>query len=131
MPIITLRMNKMPSSRAKTDLVEGLSLITENILRKNRKVIVVRFDVDDRQDGQWYVNTALPKGEEVIFELSIAITRGTNTDKEKADWIAEAWRLVSGAVENSPYPNYISINEIDGNNWGYNGLTQDYRRNTK
>ncbi len=127
MPIIVLRVNRMPSEKTKNALAENLSFITEKILRKNKKLIVVRFDVDSQQE-QWYTSGAVKRDDEVIFELSIIITKGTNTDKEKTAWIAEAWRLITEAIGNSSHPNYISIKEIDGNSWGYNGLTQDQRK---
>ncbi|MDZ8026237.1 MAG: hypothetical protein RMX97_16300 [Nostoc sp. DedQUE11] len=127
MPLITLRANNISSERIRNSLAESLSLITENILRKNKQVIVVRFEATDRQ-AQWYVGGAVKSDDQAIFELSIFITKGTNTDSEKAEWIAQAWRLVTEALGSAPHPNYISIQEIDGKSWGYNGLSQEQRK---
>jgi 4-oxalocrotonate tautomerase len=126
-PILTLRLNKLPPAKVKYELAENLSLITEKILRKNRKLIVVRFDVDTQQD-QWFSNGFVTQ-QDMIFELNILITKGTNTELEKNQWIAESWKITTNAVGNSSHPNYISIREIDGGDWGYNGLTQNQRKN--
>ena len=127
MPLITLRANKISSEKIRDSLAESLSLITEEILRKNKKLIVVRFELANQQT-QWYVGGAVKSDDAGIFELSIIVTKGTNTDEEKALWIAQAWKLVTEALGSAPHPNYISIQEIDGKSWGYNGLSQEQRK---
>ena len=127
MPIIVLKANKIFSEKSRSNLVQGLSEITEQILRKNREVIVIRFEIADQQK-QWYLGNSPLKDDEAIFELSIKVTKGTNTEREKADWIAEAWKLANEALGSAPYPNYISIQEIDETSWGYNGFTQAQRK---
>ncbi len=127
MPLITLRANKISSEKIRDSLAESLSLITEEILRKNKKLIVVRFEVANQQ-AQWYVGGAVKSDDAAIFELSIIVTKGTNTDEEKAEWIAQAWELVTQVLGSAPHPNYISIQEIDGKSWGYNGLSQEQRK---
>ena len=126
MPLIKLRANKIFSENIKGSLAESLSLITEKNLRKNKKLIVIRFE-DADQEGQWYVEGAIKSDDRAIFELSIIVTKGTNTDEEKAEWIAQTWKLLTDVLGSSPHPNYISIQEIDGKSWGYNGLSQAQR----
>lgn len=126
MPLITLKVNQIFSEAVRNTLAANLSLITEKILRKNKQVIVVRWETIP--SSQWYVGHAIKGDEEAIFELSILITTGTNTDSEKAEWIAKAWNIVTEAIGNAPHPNYISIQEIDGKSWGYNGLSQEQRK---
>jgi 4-oxalocrotonate tautomerase len=127
MPLITLRANKISSEKIRSSLAESLSLITEKILRKNKQLIVVRFEVAD-QKAQWYVGGAIKSDDEAILELSIIVTKGTNTDEEKALWIAQAWKLLTEVLGSATHPNYISIQEIDGKSWGYNGLSQEQRK---
>lgn len=127
MPIIILKTNRIFSERSRSSIAKGLSQITETILRKNKEVIVIRFEATEQQE-QWYLSGSLLRDDEAIFELSIIVTKGTNTDREKAEWIAEAWKLVTEFFGSVPHPNYISIQEIDGNSWGYNGLSQEQRK---
>lgn len=126
MPILILRSNKKLTSKVKHDIAENLSHVTEKILRKDRKLIVVRFDVDSDQD-QWFTNGFVPH-DDLIFELSILITKGTNSGEEKNAWIAESWQILINTIGKTLHPNYISIREIDGGDWGYNGLTQTQRK---
>lgn len=127
MPLITLKANKKFSENIRDSLAESLSLITEKILRKNKQVIVIRFETAAQQ-AQWYVGGTVKSDDEAIFELSILVTKGTNTDAEKAEWMAQTWKLLTEALGSAPHPNYISIQEIDGNSWGYNGLSQEQRK---
>jgi 4-oxalocrotonate tautomerase len=127
MPLITLRTSKVLPDPSKQCLAEGLSLATEKILRKDRKVIVILFEVAS-QPAQWWVGNSFKDDGVDIFELNIAITKGTNTDAEKAEWIAVVWQLASEVLVTDPYPNYISICEVEETDWGYNGLTQNQRK---
>jgi 4-oxalocrotonate tautomerase len=127
MPLITLRANKILSENERNSLAAGLTDITANFLKKNKQVTVVRFDAAD-QSGQWYIGGVAKNDAEAIFELSILVTKGTNSDEEKAAWLAAAWTLVTGILGNAVHPNYISIQEIDVSSWGYNGLSQEQRK---
>ena len=127
MPLITLRTSKVLPNPLKTCLAESLSLATEKILWKDRNVIVILFEVAG-QPAQWWVGNNFKDDGVDIFDLNIAITKGTNTDAEKAEWIAAAWQLATEFFGTAPHPNYISICEVEGTNWGYNGLTQNRRK---
>jgi phenylpyruvate tautomerase PptA (4-oxalocrotonate tautomerase family) len=128
MPLIKLRVNQAFSEMTRNHLVQGLCLITEGILRKRKELIALRLEAAD-QKMQWYVGGSAKGDDEAIFELSITITKGTNTEEEKAQWIAEAWKLLTDILGTPPHPNYILIEEIDSKNWGYNGLTQSAAKN--
>lgn len=127
MPLITLRTSEIIPDHLKNRFAESLSLLTEEILRKEKKAIVVLFEVSG-QSAQWYVGGAVKNDSDAIFELSIAITEGTNTDLEKAEWMAKVWDLATAAFGEMSHHNYVSIREINGNNWGYNGLSQEQRK---
>lgn len=126
MPIISVNTSRPLSDAQMGALSDGLSNITESVLRKNRNVIVVRFTSGDHS-GCWY-NKGRVSNDALIFDLSIIVTKGTNTGLEKSEWIALAWRIMTDALGGSEHPNYISVNEIDGDDWGYNGLTQNGRK---
>lgn len=126
MPILTLNSSKALPESLMTKIAASLADITESILHKNRKVIVVRFETGDQQ-ATWYSEGRVP-ADALIFDLNIVITKGTNTESEKSDWINAAWRVVTEAAGASSYPNYIAVRELDGADWGYNGVTQSGRK---
>ncbi len=128
MPLLVFNSNKTLSQEQRNRLAGQLSEITEHTLRKNRQVIVVRFDGGDGL-GRWHAaDGVVDPAQASIFDLSILITTGTNTEQEKSEWIAQAWRVVTSVVGESSHANYISVREINGSDWGYNGLTQNQRK---
>jgi 4-oxalocrotonate tautomerase len=125
MPLLTLHVNR-ELGEVTADIARGLAELTVRILRKDPAKIVLHVMVDNQQ-ACWYVNGARVPAGPTIIDLSILITKGTNSDLEKGEWIAAAWRLLAEAIGPLQGPNYISIQEIDAMNWGYDGLTQHHR----
>jgi phenylpyruvate tautomerase PptA (4-oxalocrotonate tautomerase family) len=123
MPLITLKSSHLSSDAVKNRLAESLTELTEQILRKNKALTVLRLD-EIGSSSQYYIGGRIQNPNQPIFDLTITITQGTNTAAEKAQWIAGAWQLMGTVLGESAYPNYITVQEIDGHSWGYNGLTQ-------
>jgi 4-oxalocrotonate tautomerase len=61
------------------------------------------------------------------FRLAIEVTEGTNTKDEKAEFVAQAFRLLGEAVGNVSPASYVMIHDLRGDAWGYGGQTQEYR----
>lgn len=56
------------------------------------------------------------------------ITAGTNSDMEKAAFIAAARAMLVDAVGASAAPTYVALQELPATDWGYDGRTQAGRR---
>ena len=125
MPLITLRMN-CDAREVANDLANGLSDLTVRILRKDPAKIVVHLITDGPRD-QWYVSGARVGQQQSIIDLSILVTKGSNTEREKSEWIAATWQLLSQHLSSLGGPSYITVLDIEGNSWGYNGMTQQQR----
>jgi 4-oxalocrotonate tautomerase len=125
MPLITLRVNHDVREVA-SGLATGLSDLTVRILRKDPSKIVVHLIVDDPQN-YWYVSGARVPEQQSIVDLSILVTKGSNTEREKSEWIAATWQLLSQHLRSLGGPSYIAVLDIEGNSWGYNGMTQQQR----
>lgn len=124
MPIITLHVSCHLAADRQSHLASRLVAITTSILGKKRELVVVNIAHGERQ-GTWYVAGA--RTDDAIFQLSISITKGSNTDEEKSRWIESAYGIISLFILGNVQVNYITVNEISGTNWGYNGLTQASR----
>ncbi len=65
----------------------------------------------------------------VAAHLDAKITAGTNTAEQKARFIAEANALLRAVLgAELPVASYVVVDEVAGDAWGYDGLTQDHRR---
>lgn len=68
----------------------------------------------------------------VAAHLDAKVTAGTNTSEEKVRFIAEANGLLKDVLGSAlPVASYVVIDEIPGDSWGYDGLTQADRALTK
>lgn len=124
MPILRFETGKRLDDSEKEEIAERLTLLTSQLLNKDPKVTVVLVS-DGHANQKWHLaGRACEQGE--AGSLSISITAGTNTEKEKTAWIAAAAQAVGFTDPN--VPNYISIHELDGTDWGYDGLSQKHRK---
>jgi phenylpyruvate tautomerase PptA (4-oxalocrotonate tautomerase family) len=127
MPIIVLNLKKPLCDDQRLGLAEELTRISISILRKDRTATVVRIE-NPCEDG-WFVNGRALTKQDCIVQLSITITRGSNTPEEKERWIEAAWRALSAHLDLSVnHPHYIAVVELEASDWGYCGLTQADRK---
>ncbi len=57
---------------------------------------------------------------------------GTNTDAEKAAWIAAAWEILSRALPGTTeWASCVCVIEPPATDWGYGGRTQADRKATR
>ncbi len=106
-------------------LAEGATRLLADILRKRREVTVVR--VVPVPAGLWFAAGA-PLGQDGLAAFAeVRITRGTNTDAEKAWFLAEFQCLLTDSVGPLAAPVYTVIQEVANTDWGYDGLSQAER----
>ncbi|KAF0811304.1 hypothetical protein IGB42_04237 [Andreprevotia sp. IGB-42] len=127
MPIITLKTNQTLAVGRLAHLAQQLTQLTSTILGKDPQLTVVSIETS-REQATWFVNSEPSRAETPVAELSIKITAGTNSAAQKADWIRAGWELLKAELGDSVAPNYLSVIELDATSWGYNGLTQGYRK---
>ncbi|WP_092547250.1 tautomerase family protein [Xenorhabdus koppenhoeferi] len=126
MPKLDLTLNtQLPEEEVKKVVTE-LTSLTQVLLGKDPKVTRIHIY---QNRSQCFVNAAYIN-ESSVFDLVIYITKGTNTEEQKAQWLLATYQFLSEVLggRGSQQPNYISIFELDARNWGYNGLSQ-YTRN--
>ncbi|MFQ0831232.1 hypothetical protein AAH211_22350 [Serratia fonticola] len=124
MPIITVTLPGQISDRTKAIISEEIVNITSRLLNKKEQVTVVKF-MTGRAD---FFNLGKQSERVFPFDIEIKITTATNNEDEKAEWIDAIWALMKMYFQtDDDFPCYISIIEVDGNNWGFNGVTQRNR----
>ena len=85
--------------------------------------------IDDVPAARWHVG-----GRDVLRPtafLEISITAGTNTEAEKAAFIAAAFAELERQLgDGKPLENasYVIVRELPASDWGYGGQTQAQRR---
>lgn len=121
MPYINIKLNVKKDEVLKEKIVELVLENTSNILGKKREVTSILVEFVD--EDSWYIENRNEK----TFYLDIKITKGTNSKDEKATYIKETYKALKDLLEDINPASYILIDEIDGDSWGFEGLSQEYR----
>lgn len=124
MPILNLNLSAAVDDTLKQRIAQQLTMLTSRVLGKNSGLTVVR--INDAKN-QWFVGGERV-GKSVVFHLEITITQNTNTFEQIDSWIYSAYAALKdilGAVDGAP--NYIAVTCMDGQFWGFDGLTQYVR----
>lgn len=58
----------------------------------------------------------------------IKITQGSNTNEEKAAFLAAFHKLLRDCLGPFDTPAYVVIDEVPGSDWGYDGISQARRK---
>jgi 4-oxalocrotonate tautomerase len=130
MPFITLNTTHPLRREQLATIAQQLTGLTARVLRKDPALTVVRIAAGPEY-VTWFAAGALLPGDQPLAQLSITITAGANTVQEKTDWQHEAWKLLRAIWDDSVLPNYVSVVELPGTDWGYNGLPQANRKEMK
>ncbi len=127
MPILTLKLSAHAQLTDANALARDLTALSTQVLHKRAdvtSVLLARVSADD-----WWLGG--DASAHVLMQLDIRVTQGTNTEAEKAKFIAEAFALLSRCLAQGQqmHPtSYISVQELAATDWGYGGCTQQQRR---
>ena len=127
MPILTLKLSAQACVSYPPALAQDLTRLSQDVLHKRGDVTSVVFQRIPQED--WWVGGEV--SEQVFAQLDIRITQGTNTEDEKAAFIAQAYLVLSHHVGDGQVlhsTSYISVQELPATDWGYGGHTQQQRR---
>jgi len=127
MPTLNLKIAPLQNPERYQALAAALTRLTADILGKRPEVTAVI--IDDLPRARWCVGGGAVVGATALLE--IAITAGTNTEAEKAQFIDAAFRELQrqlapdGGFE---VASYVTVREWPASDWGYGGQTQRARQ---
>jgi 4-oxalocrotonate tautomerase len=127
MPILTLKLSANANLKNANALARDLTALSTQVLHKRADVTSVVFQRALAED--WWVGGDAV--DQVLVQLDIRVTKGTNTELEKATFIAEAFALLPKHLADGQQmhaTSYISVQELAATDWGYGGYTQQQRR---
>jgi 4-oxalocrotonate tautomerase len=126
MPTLQLKLSPpLPAERLGV-LARRLTQLSTEILGKRREVTALT--VDELWPGRWYIGGQ--QAREATALLEIRITRGTNSEEEKEDFIAAAYAELEQQLGPLAEASYVVVQEVAATDWGYGGRTQAARRQT-
>lgn len=120
MPLISLSISHQISEEELESISRSLTRVTELVLNKDPSV--TRVDIGYSAS---FLNSCRSSG--FSYSLNVSITAGSNSGDECARWLNEAHNVMEKYCS-ADSVNYITVNEISGNLWGYNGISQQSRK---
>jgi 4-oxalocrotonate tautomerase len=121
MPYINVKLNVQENDELREEIVKIVLNNTTNILNKRTEVTSVL--VEFLSSKSWSIGGV----NYPTFYLDIKITKGTNTKEQKAKYIEKTYKDFNKLLEVVNPTSYIVIDEVDGDSWGFEGITQEYR----
>jgi len=127
MPTLVLKLTPLQNPERYEALASALTDLTVQLLGKRREVTAVV--IDDLPAARWHIGGA-PVAQPTAL-LDISITQGTNTEEEKATFIAAALAELQRQLAGDgalAAASYVVVRELPASDWGYGGRTQQARR---
>ena len=124
MPVLQLKIAPPQSAERLGLLARRLTELSTQILGKRREVTAVV--VEELWPGRWFVG-GRPPGEATAL-LEIRITRGTNSEQEKAAFVGAAFEELQHQLGPLEEASYVVVQEVPATDWGYGGRTQAARK---
>lgn len=121
MPYINVKLNARKSDELREKVTEIVLENTSKIL--NKKIEVTSILVEFVPFSSW----SIASKNSTTFYLDIKITKGTNTKEQKSNYIQKVYNDFKDLLGEVNAASYITIDEVDGDSWGFEGLTQEYR----
>lgn len=122
MPYLQIYVPDTLTEAVRGELAADATRLLADLLGKRAEVTVVRIVATPAE--QWFVaGGPLPQLGRAAF-AEVKITRGSNSEPDKARFLAELHRLLAERLAPMSAPTYAVIHEVPGGDWGYDGLTQ-------
>ena len=114
------------SASLSRTLSDGLVEATARVLRKNPDITAVAIDYVPPE--HWIVGgRSLAEQGQVSFLLDIKVVDGTNTNDEKALYLAEVFAFMRRVLGDLHEESYVLVHEVPADAYGFGGLTQEHR----
>ena len=130
MPLLRLHIaGSDPTTAQVARLQAGLTQLMAGTLGKRADLTVI--DISGSPSGMWSRGGVALDEAGWTASLVTHVTAGTNSEQEKATFIAQAHALIAATFERpAAAPIYVIVDELAATAWGYDGHTQEMRRVT-
>lgn len=98
--------------------------LVERVLDEEPSDSVVHLNVVPR--SSWYLDGRSLNGATGVH-LEVSITANTNTAEQKADFLRDAYKLITAHIPDPADAVYVALYELNGNAYGSNGISQQAR----
>jgi 4-oxalocrotonate tautomerase len=128
MPYLSAQFSKELSPAMAKQIAQTLSDLTESILNKEHELTAVTLGHIAAE--HWFIG-GKTREKQGASSFYLNITAGSNTQEEKAHYIASVYKAIEEIIGPLARASYIVIDEVPSDAWGYQGQTQAFRYGLK
>jgi 4-oxalocrotonate tautomerase len=129
MPFVNVKLVKnQVSDGKKKEFILGLTDLIVTVMGRDRSLTVIT--ADELEASAWAIGGATldeQKAEPVVF-VNIKVSKGTTSPEEMNSVIAAVKALTIKIFGGSALPNYVIIDELSPDGWGFDGISMTERR---
>jgi len=126
MPFLDVTISRSPDRELTQAIAGALLDHSSRILHKKRDLTSIA--IAHVPPAQWFIaGKPLDESGQNSFFLDIRIVDGTNTREEKAAFIEACFGTMQKLLGNLHPESYVHVHDVDGEAYGYGGLTQAHR----
>lgn len=125
MPLLEVAIATGDRTITNAHIAEILTDLTNRHLKKDptRTAVAIRRHAPE----DWFIGSEPLKPDQTSFSLRIAVTAGTNTEKEMADYINAVFAAMMRLFGSVHHVSYVIVDAVAGTHWGFGGKTQAHR----
>jgi len=107
----------------KLQLFQQTTKLMKDVMHKKEELTSVRIDC---YEGSHWAIGSIPMNNSSysVIYMDIKVTEGTNTAEEKSEMIKQSILMLKEIIGPLAEASYVVIDEVVGDSWGYDGLTQ-------
>ena len=126
MPYLNIKISGDESVDVATKVANSFLENTTNILGK--KPEVTSINIEFMKPTFWFIGSnSIEQKKCSTFYCDIKITEGTNTKVQKETYVKQCFNDMQSILGELEPASYIVIDDIKGDSWGFEGVTQEYR----
>ena len=128
MPYVNIKVVKQQvSQEQKSSLINGVMDIIVNIMGRNPELTVITLD--EIEHSNWFIGThSIDKSvRDKVAYIEIKISKGTSTPEQMSQVIKAGKELITHALGSCDLTNYVVINELNPDSWGFDGISMTIR----
>ena len=129
MPFINVKViENQITLEKKKELVAELTDLIVNVMGREREYTVIT--IDERKEYQWAIGGVTldeSSNKEIAVFVNIKVSKGTTNPDEMNTMIKAIKELIVRILGNSAITNYVVIDELNPDGWGFDGISMTER----
>lgn len=131
MPFINVKVVKeQVNEKSKKEIFSGLTELISEVMGRDKTLTTIVLD--EIESTSWAINSnAIDVENDFVSFVNIKVSKGTTNAEEMSLMINKIKDFMSKTIGNQVMANYVIIDELNPEGWGFDGLSMIDRSKLK